>query len=126
VHTARELHAHTIRKCVGFPKRYTIYVGQPIAECASRIHSYVKCANSIYPLNQHEVQLRRDYLLKAYAELNNLVSQIELAAEIFGIARDGDDERGDAMEYWIEIVNRELRLVKGVLKRDRERFRSLP
>ena len=61
VHTARELQIHTIQKCVGFPKRYTFYVSQPIAACATRIHEYVKCANSVYPLNQHEAQIRRDY-----------------------------------------------------------------
>ena len=68
IHTARQLQIHTIQKCVNFPKRYTFYVGQPMAECATRIHEYVKCANSIYPLNQHEVQMRRDYLLRANAD----------------------------------------------------------
>lgn len=67
IHTARELQIYTLKKCVGFPKKYTFYLGQPIAESARRIHEYVKMANSIYPTNAHEVQLRRDYLLKAYA-----------------------------------------------------------
>ena len=119
IHTARQLQIHSIQKCVGFPKRYTFYVGQPIAEMATRIHEYVKCANSIYPLNQHEVQLRRDYLLKANAELNSLVSQIEVAGELFGI-------EGDKMKYWLDIVEKEIRLVKGTLKKDRERYKDLP
>ena len=119
IHTARELHMHTIRKCVGFPKRYTFYVGQPIAACAERIHGYAKCANSIYPTNQHEAQLRRDYLLKANAELNNLVSQVELAGELFGI-------ESSAMEYWMRLIDKEIRLVKGAMKKDRERYKDLP
>lgn len=119
IHTARQLQIHTIQKCVNFPKRYTFYVSQPIAECATRIHEYVKCANSIYPLNQHEVQMRRDYLLRANAELNNLVSQIEVANELFGI-------EGDKMKYWMEIVEKEIRLVKAVMKKDRERYKDLP
>ena len=119
IHTARQLQIHSIQKCVGFPKRYTFYVGQPIAEMATRIHEYVKCANSIYPLNQHEVQLRRDYLLKANAELNSLVSQIEVAGELFGI-------EGDKMKFWLDIVEKEIRLVKGTLKKDRERYKDLP
>lgn len=69
VHTARELQIYTIKKCVGFPKRYTFYVSQPIANSATRIHQYTKMANSIYPTNPHEVQMRRDYLLKTNAEL---------------------------------------------------------
>ena len=47
--TARELQKYTIQKCVGFPKRYTFYVSQPIAACATRIHEDVKMANSIFP-----------------------------------------------------------------------------
>ena len=119
VHTARQLQIHSIQKAVGFPKRYTFYVSQPIANCATRIHEYVKCANSIYPLNQHEVQMRRDYLLRANAELNSLVAQIEVAAELFGM-------EPDKMKYWMDIVEKEIRLVKGAMKKDRERYKDLP
>ena len=119
LHTARQLQIHTIQKCVGFPKRYTFYVSQPLANCATRIHEYVKCANSIYPLNQHEVQIRRDYMLRANAELNSLVSQIEVANELFGI-------EADKMKYWMDIVDLEIRLVKGAMKKDRERYKDLP
>ena len=119
VNNARKLQIHTIQKCVGFPKRYTFYVAQPIANCATLIHKYVKCANSIYPVNQHEVQIRRDYMLRANAELNSLVSQIEVANELFGID-------GDAMKFWLDIVEYEIRLVKGAMKKDRERYKDLP
>ena len=86
---------------------------------ATKIHDYVKCANSIYPTNQHEAQMRRDYLLRANAQLNSLVSQIELANELFGID-------GEKMHYWMNIVDREISLVRATLKRDRERFHNLP
>ena len=71
IHTARQLQIHTIKKCTGFPKRYTFYVSQPLAACATRIHEYVKCANSIYPTNQQDAQIRREYLIRANAELNS-------------------------------------------------------
>ena len=119
IYTARQLQIHTIQKCANFPKRYTFYVGQPIAACATRIHECVKCANSIYPLNQHEAQMRRDYLLRANADLYNLISQIEVANELFGL-------EGDSVKYWMDIVEREIRLVKGTMKKDRERFKNLP
>ncbi|MGN1368652.1 MAG: hypothetical protein ACI4WX_07285, partial [Aristaeellaceae bacterium] len=104
IHTARKLQIYTIQKCVSMPKRYTFYVSQPIANSATRIHEYVKMANSIYPLNQHEAQIRRDYLIRANAELNSFVSQIEVASELFGI-------EPDTMKYWMEIVETEIRLV---------------
>lgn len=67
IHTARELEIYTIKKCIGFPKRYTFYLAKPISDSAVRIHTYSKMANSIYPTNQHEAQMRRDYLLRANA-----------------------------------------------------------
>ena len=118
IHTARQLQIYTIQKCVGFPKRYTFYVAQPIANAATRIHEYTKKANSVYPTNAHEVQLRRDYLLKANAELNSLVSQIEVAHELFGLVLR-------VVKYWMDLVEKEIRLVKGTLKKDKERYKNL-
>ena len=118
IYTARELQKYTIQKCVGFPKRYTFYVSQPIANSATRIHQYVKMANSVYPTNAHEVQIRRDYLIKANAELNSLVSQIEVAHELFGL-------EPNVMKHWMDIVEKEIRLVKGTMKKDKERYKNL-
>lgn len=119
LHTARELQIYTIQKCVGFPKRYTFYVSQPLAAVATRIYEDVKRGNSIYPANQHEVQLRRDYFLQALAELQNLISQVEVAYELF---------RFDAniMEHWMELVDTEMKLVKALLKSDKSRYKDLP
>ena len=119
LYNARLLQIHTIKKCVGFPKRYTFYVSIPIARLAIQIHGHVKRANSIYPVNQHEVQMRRDHMIEANAMLQDLISQIEIANELFGI-------EGDAMRHWLDIVEKEIRLVKGAMKKDRERYKDLP
>ena len=116
---ARKLQIFTVRKCVSFPKRYTFYVSQPIANSATRIYEDVRRANSIYPLNQHEAQMRRDCFLRANAELYSLISQIEVAQELFGI------EMG-VMQNWLDIIDFEIRLVKAVMKSDRERYKNLP
>lgn len=119
VHTARQLQIYTIQKVVNFPKRYTFYVSQPIANAATRIHEDVKMANSIYPTNQHEAQMRRDYLLRANAELNSLASQLEVAHELFGVEEN-------AMKFWAGLIVSEIALVKGTMKKDRERYKNLP
>ena len=119
IHTARELQLYSIRKCTGFPKRYTFYVSQPIANASTRIHELVKMANSVYPLNQHEAQIRRDYFIRANAELQSLISQIELACELFGLEQN-------VVQHWMDLVDREIRLVKGTMKKDRERYKNLP
>ena len=117
--SARKLVLYTIRKCIGFPKRFTFYVSQPLANATTRIYEEVKRGNSIYPLNQHEVQMRRDCFLRAYAELQSLISQLEIAQELFGVEMD-------TMRGWMELVDSEIRLIKAVLKKDRERYRELP
>lgn len=116
---ARKLQIYTIKKCVSFPKRYTFYVSQPIANASTRIYEDVRRANSIYPVNQHEVQMRRDCFLRANAELYSLISQIEVAQELFSIDMD-------SMRYWLDIIDFEIRLVKAVMKSDRERYKNLP
>lgn len=118
IYTARQLQIYTVQKCVSFPKRYTFYIGQPIANAATRVHELTKMANSIYPTNAHEVQIRRDYLLRANAELYSLVSQIEVAHELFGL-------EANVMKYWMDLVDKEIRLVKGTMKKDRERYKNI-
>ena len=116
--TARKLEIYTIQKCVNFPKRYTFYVSQPIANAATRIYEDVKRANSIYPTNQHEVQIRRDCFIRANAELQSLISQLEVAQEIFGIDME-------TLRVWMDIIDTEIRLVKAVMKSDRERYKNI-
>ena len=118
LYNARQLQIYTVKKCVSFPKRYTFYVGQQISNLAFEIHDFAKCGNSIYPKNAHEYQIRRDYFIKAIAKANSLVSQIEMANELFGID-------ADAMKYWMDLVEKELRLLKALLKKDRERYKDL-
>ncbi len=118
IHNARQLRIHTIQKCAHFPKRYTFYIGQPMVNTVTEIHNNVKMANSIYPMNQHEAQLRRDYLLKANALVQSLISQIEVAQEIIGIDLN-------AIKFWMEYVDKEERLIKSVIKKDKERYKDL-
>ena len=119
LYNARELEIYTIRRCTNFPKRYTFYLGQKIAEIATHIYNCVECANSIYPRNQHEAQLRRDFLITANAELRSLVSQIDVAGQMFGI-------ESAKMDHWMDLIDKEIRLVKGLMKKDNERYKNLP
>lgn len=119
VMNARKLQIFTIQKCINtIPKRYTFYLGQEIAQCARRVYGFVKRGNSIYPVNAHEVQIRRDCFLKANAELQDLVSQVEVAHEVIRF-----DEK--ILHEWAALISREMELVSGVLKKDRERYKNL-
>jgi hypothetical protein len=116
--TAYQLYIFTIQQCVKFPKRYTFYVSQDISHIAFEIHRKVKCANSIYPTNSHEFQMRRDYFLESYADTQSLISQINAATELFQIS-------GGVLTRWMELINYELSLLKGIMKRDKSRYKNL-
>lgn len=115
--TASRLHIFTIKQCVKFPKRYTFYVSQDIASVSGQILDFAKCANSIYPTNAHEAQMRRDYLLQAYAKTQSLISFIGDAKELFDIS-------GGIMSEWMELIQTELRLLRGAMKNDKQRFQK--
>ena len=119
LNTARQLEIFSLRKCKNsIPKGYTFFLAQPIALSAKAVYSYVKKGNSIYPTNQHEVQLRRDFFLNAYAELQDLISQIEVAKEICNL-------NSDVMQEWSRLIFTEITLVKGVLEKDKQRYKNL-
>lgn len=72
--TAYNLEVYTIRQALKLPKRYTFFIATELVRLASGCHSHVKAANSIYPTNAHEAQLRRDELIAANNDLQNLLS----------------------------------------------------
>ena len=117
---AKDLEVFTLRKCVNaIPKRYTFYLGQHIASLATEIYSTVKKANSIYPTNQHEAQMRRDLFLSAYGSCQALVSQVELAYDIIRFD-------SDVLHEWAKLISDEMLLIKGVIKSDRDKYKNLP
>lgn len=116
---ARKLELFTLQKVVHFPKRYTFYLSQPIYRSASAVHQYVKHANSIFPKNQHEAQLRRDEFIKAKAELHGLISLIGMAREMFHISEN-------VMTEWMELIKKELALISGEMNSEEKRYQNLP
>ena len=118
LHNARQLRIYTIRKCTNFPKRYTFYVSQPLVNTAAKVHDNVERANHIIPTNRQQAELRMDYFSVAQWELDSLVSQLGIAAELFGIPPE-------TMEQWIGMIDLEKRLIRGVVSRDKVRYKNL-
>ena len=87
VDTAQELYRKVIAMCIKLPKRYTPLVLQPFVELASEVADNTKCANSVFPHNQHEVQIRLDYWIVAKAKLQALSSKLNNISEIPSVLR---------------------------------------
>ncbi len=118
LNNARKLEMYTIRRCVNtIPKRYTFYIGQNLASIATSIYANAKKGNSIYPTNDHEVQIRRDFFLKSYVECQNLISQIEVAYELIHFETK-------VLEEWSGLIAAQINLLKGTITKDRKRFKK--
>ena len=119
INNARKLEVFTIQKCVNLiPKRYTFYIGNHLANSAHEIYSNAVKGNSVYPTNRHEVQMRKDYFIKAMVEARSLVSQIDIAYEMlhFDIK---------ILKDWMKLISDEINLLKGVIKKDQTRYKNI-
>ena len=115
---ARKLQIFTLRKVVNFPKKYRFFISVNIAKIATKIYECVKCGNSIFPTNEHEAQIRRDYFNQARAEAYNLSAQLEVANELFVI--DKDD-----LKEWSQMISFEIQLIKAIIDTDKTRYKHI-
>lgn len=113
--SARELYVINIRYCENLPKKHYHYLQEPYSRALADMLTYLKMGNSIYPTNETEAQLRREYFLKAYASLQAAVS-------FLGIIQDMGLLTERQITYISCKMSEELKLIKGILKTDKTRF----
>ena len=118
---AMDLYSATVQYSNKIPKRYTFTVAQKITDKAGEILDHVIEGNSFPVSNQHEAQIRRDQFLMAMAKIRSLSCRIEAIKRIpnVQILDIGTVER------WMKMLDKELILIKGVMKSDRERYKNL-
>lgn len=126
VETARQLEAHTLTQCLKVPKRYTFFLTTEIMRLASEVHNHVKAANSIFPGNQHEAQMRRDRLIEANNSLQCLVGKLGLLADVLKKNPQNFKNLDGALEVWGNLISEEAKLIAGVKRSDKDRFKKLP
>ena len=123
VETARLLAVHTRKYCLKMPKRYTFFGVQELCALVDSIYNEVKMANSIYPTNQHEFQLRRDHLIEANATLQAFIGQLGIMTEL--LMQNPPKWLEHALEVWGDLLIQEAKLIAGVKKSDKERYKNL-
>lgn len=65
IETARELEVYTIKQCAKFPKRFMFLITKDLIDLAKSVYNNTKSANSIYPTNINELQMRTTQTLFA-------------------------------------------------------------
>lgn len=123
--TARELEVYTIRQCARFPKRFMFLITKDIVSLAKAIYNNVKAANSVYPTNTDEVQLRRNYLITANCELQCLLSQLDIARDFVRGTQDNKPIQSGVWQKWADLITEEAKLISAVKNKDKERFKDL-
>lgn len=126
VETARKLEVHTLAQCLKIPKRYTFFLSTEIMRLASEVYNNAKSANSIFPSNQHEAQMRRDKLTEANNALQCLIGKLGLLGDV--LRKNPSQFKGldNALETWGNLIAEEAKLISGVKKSDKQRFKDLP
>ena len=119
IETARQLEIFTLRNCVKFPKRYTFFITTEIVRLSQSVYNNVKAANSVFPSGELEVQMRRDYLTRANCDLQCLISQLDVAKEMFG-----EEVKSNTWCAWMDLIEAEAKLISAVKQKDKERLKE--
>lgn len=118
--TARELEIFTLKKCLKIPKRYTKLFTEYLAHLAFDVYNNVKMANAMFPDTKEKINRRTIYFDAATRYLYCLISQIDIAKELLLT-----ELTEYAWVHWMELIDKELNLIKAIKKSDNERFKKL-
>lgn len=132
VDTGQEIYTAAVNLALKMPKRYTYLVLKDFVELAGKVADYTKAGNSVFPTNQHEAQIRRDYFIHAHASLQSLISRtnrfLEIPESLQSVDEDGKVRRVTIGELnsLLHLLLEEANVLRGAMEKDKERFRKLP
>lgn len=118
--TARDIEINVIKSTINKSKKYRFFYNKLI-DMAIELVNHVKRGNSIYVENENDIMIRSQEFKLAIAECQAMTSQIEIMYYLF---RDSGISIG-LVENIAEMVNKEIMLLKGLLKTDREKYKKL-
>mgnify|MGYP001146655223 CR=1 FL=1 len=113
---AYNLQLEMIRTCSKFPKRYMFFFTQNLVKLATSCHENVKSANTIFPTNKEELQIRTNYLNNSLCDLYNLLSQLSIANKLTEISEH-------KLKTILEMIDKEIPLIKGLKNSDKKKFK---
>lgn len=116
---ARDIEEKFIRIEINKPKRYKQFLSK-LVDYSMDLLSEVKAGNSIYPSTKLDVDTRQMHFKEGIGLCQVLVSQVEVLHDIFG---DDGLSIGEVREI-AEMINKEIRLIKGIITSDKERFKK--
>ena len=127
-----QLYKKVVAACLKMPKRYTYLLLQQVINLAGEVMDNAKMANSVFPTNQHEVQIRRDYWIKARASLQALSTRVDRFLEVPGTLTYQNENTGrisgitvNELAEIADLIEAEQQYLTNALKREQNRFKDL-
>lgn len=115
---ALELQSELTRYCTKekfIPKKYRLLIGVPIINKVDELVDNITFANSIFPINETEIEQRKEYQVKAIAncfQLQNYIVKLEKTVDSVTIS---------SLDKIIDLLCVELNLLKAWKKSDSTR-----
>ena len=118
--TARDIEEKFIKIEINKPKRYGRFLSK-LVDYSMDLLSEIKAGNSIYPSTKLDADTRQAHFKEGVGLCQVLISQVEVVHDLFG--NDGIST-GEVHEI-AEMIDKEIRLIKGVISTDKERYKNL-
>lgn len=67
------------------PKSYRLYFALPMKQKLSELFDNITAANTVYPTNEHEVEIRRDYQTKAIITCEQILQELQYMISVLPI-----------------------------------------
>jgi hypothetical protein len=94
------------------PKKYRFVFAIPMTELLKELMCNITAANTIYPINEHEVQMRRDFQTMAIANCEQIFQMMEYMVDTLPID-------ANSLKQSIELTLKETALLKSWRKTNR-------
>lgn len=117
--TGRKACIKSIEMMMQLPKSLRFVLSTKISELAIDTYVQMYIANSIYPTNLHEAQMRIDEFIMVRAKLYALSALID-------VCKHFHPYKGKDLSEWGSLLDEQISLIGGVLAKDRKRYKSLP
>ncbi len=128
--TAREIELYALKYAVKFPKRHFFVMTKDLLDLTKQGYNNVKSANSVYPTNPEEAQIRVNYVIHAICNYQALISQLDIAMSLIThYSAKGDDGKekpvpSKVWEEWVRMISEELRLLSGLKKKLQNKYKE--
>lgn len=100
------------------PKRWKFIFTFPLIKKGQKLVDMIAAANAIFPKNEHEYQLRKDYQQQGLIIIDQILQELQFMLDMLSI-------NPDKMQTIVELCIKETKLLKSWRTSDKSRFGNL-